>query len=118
MSGYSFHDCFHKYKPLLRQGVSGFTQLLRMICITGPWQLLTKGVSRKCATFMILMCIPSLVVCATLTLPGWVFQSPHQQAYYYFSLMLGQEPLRWLAYGLGACCTLFSLALPGTMDRN
>lgn len=118
MSEYFLCCRFHEPKTLVKRSFPGFAQLLWMILITGPWRLLTARISGKCATFMILMCIPSILVCATLTLPGLIFQSPHQQAYYYFALMLGQDPLRWIAFGLAACCTVFSLAMPGTIDQE
>ncbi len=87
-----------------------------MIAFTGPWRLVTARISAKCATLMILMCLPSILMCLALTLPGWIFQSPHQQGYYYFALVLGQDPLRWLAIALGAVCTVFSLAMPRAID--
>ena len=64
---------------------------------------------------MSLMCLPSLIFCLMLTVPGLIFQSPHQQAYFYFSKVLDEDPCRWIVLGLSAICTLMSLAVPATM---
>ena len=118
MFALSIRSHFPELRPTLKRGVSCAADLTRLVLVTGPSQLLTERISGKCAVLMILLCIPSLVVCAMLTLPGLMFQSPQQHAYYYFALMLGQTPLRWIAFSLAACCTVFSLALPATIDRK
>jgi len=96
----------------------GGLQLVRMILRTGPMRLLTSRISLKCAFLMVLLCIPSLVVCATMTLPGLIFQSPQQNTFYHFAIALGQDPWRWVALSLAAICTLFALAMPDTIDAN
>ncbi len=118
MSEYFLCCRYPATKAVAKQRFPGVLELLCMIAFTGPWRLLTARISGKCATFMILLCIPSLVVCATLLLPGWIFQSPHQQGYYYFGLMLGQDPLRWVAIFLAALCSIFSLAMPRAIDEG
>ena len=105
-------------KAVVRRRFPGILELLGMIVFTGPWRLLTSRISGKCAAFMVFMCLPSILVAITLLFPGWVFQSPQQQAYYYFGLTLGQEPLRWVAIVLAGVCTVFSLAMPGAIDER
>lgn len=118
MFAQSIRSHLPEFGPTLKRGASCAVGFTRMVLITGPTHLLTERISGKCALLMILLCIPSLIVCAMLTLPGLVFHSPQQHAYYYFALMLGQTPLRWIAFSLAASCTVFSLAMPATIDRK
>jgi hypothetical protein len=89
-----------------------------MILVTGPWRLVSSRISLKCAILMVLLCIPSFVVCATMTLPDLIFQSPQQNTCYHFAAALGQDPWRWVALSLATVCVLFSLALPDTIDAE
>lgn len=93
----------------------GLMLCLKLILFSGPKVLLTSQISGKCAAFMILLCAPSLLFCAILTLPAQIFQSPQQHAYYYFSLMLDEDPTRWIAMLLVGLCVILALALPATM---
>jgi len=83
--------------------------------ISGPKVLLTSRISGKCAFIMSLMCAPSLIFCLMLTVPALIFQSPHQQAYFYFSMVLNDDPYRWVVLALSGICTLLSLAVPATI---
>ncbi len=67
---------------------------------------------------MVLMCLPALLFCAMLTIPGWVFQSPDQQAYYQFSRVLNQDPTRWFVLTFVFVCALVSLAVPGALRET
>ncbi len=93
-------------------------QLLRLIFIAGPKVLINSQISGLCATAMILMCMPSFILCSMMTIPEMVFRSPDQHAYYYFAQLLNQDPTRWVVLALAAMCTLFSLALPATMPAK
>ena len=104
-------------KPLAKKRFPSPFRLLCLVLFAGPKRLLTERLSFKCAALMVLMCIPSLLICAMLTLPGLIFQSPHQQAYYYFSQMLVRDQLVWFVFGLTAACTVLSLAMPGMIDE-
>ena len=100
-------------------GFSGLRRFFLLTFISGPKVLLTSRISGKCAFMMSLMCAPSLIFCFMLTVPGLIFQSPHQQAYYYFSMVLDEDPYRWIVLTLAGLCSLMSLAMPATMrDTN
>ena len=89
---------------------------LTFIC--GPKLLLTSRISGKCAAIMTMMCTPSLLCCFILTIPGFIFQSPQQNAYFYFSKVLNEDPARWIVLLLAGTCTLMSLAIPATMTES
>lgn len=91
---------------------------LELTFICGPKLLLTSRISGKCAAIMTMMCIPSLFCCFILTIPGFIFQSPQQNAYYYFSKVLNEDPARWIVLLLAGTCTLMSLAIPATMSES
>lgn len=100
-------------------GLSKARRYLRFTFISGPKVLLTSRISGKCAVIMALMCSPSLLFCFILTVPGLIFQSPHQHAYFYFSQVLNADPARWIVLSLALACTIASLAVPATMvDPN
>ncbi|KAB2642649.1 MAG: hypothetical protein DVB26_01900 [Verrucomicrobia bacterium] len=90
--------------------------ILKLTFIKGPKVLLTSQISVKCAAAMMLMCMPALLLCAILTLPALLFDSPQQNAYFYFAKVLEQDPTRWLVLLLTGLCVLLSLALPATME--
>ncbi len=85
---------------------------LAMMFLNGPRQLLTSRISVKCAALMTAMCAPSLLFCALLTIPALIFNSPQQQAYFYFAKLVNEDPVRWLALALATLCAVFSLAVP------
>jgi len=98
----------------------GFRRVMHYLKLTffsGPKVLLTSQISIKCAASMIIMCLPALLFCTILTIPALVFQSPQQNAYFYFSGILNEDPTRWIVLVLTALCVILSLALPATMAR-
>lgn len=92
--------------------------MLWKIFIQGPRLLLTSRISVKCAAMMMALCMPSLLCCAILTIPAWIFQSPQQQAYFYFAKMLNEDPTRWLVLALAGLCTLLALAVPAALPSE
>jgi hypothetical protein len=88
--------------------------LLRLTLYVGPKLLLTSRLSGKSASMMIMLCAPALLCCAMLTLPALIFQSPQQQAYFYFAQVLNQDPIRWVGLTLALICTFIALAVPAT----
>lgn len=105
----------HKPKANRRGVLSLFFQGFILIFLKGPKMLLTSQISGLCGLLMILSCVPSLLYCAMLTIPGIVFNSPDQQAYFYFSKVLDDDPSHWIVLGVTGLSTLFALALPATM---
>ena len=92
--------------------------VLRLTFVSGPKELLTSRISLKCAILMGLMCLPALLFCAMLTIPELVFQSPDQQAYFYFAKVLNQDPTRWFVLAFVGLCALVSLAMPEAMRET
>jgi hypothetical protein len=90
-------------------------RFLRSVIFHGPKQLFTSRISSKCAGFMAALCAPSLLCCSLLTIPAFLFQSPEQQAYFYFSQMLNGDPAHWLVVFLAAVCAILALAVPALM---
>ena len=101
-------------KTATHPGLAGLMRYLRLIFITGPRLLFTTRISGKCAFIMMLMMVPSVLCCLMLTMPGIIFQSPQQQAYFYFAKMLENDPTRWIVLALAGVCSLISLAVPAT----
>ena len=97
---------------------NGIARLLRLSLISGPWLLLTSRLSTKNASLMMLLCAPALLLCGLLTLPALIFQSPQQQAYYYFGQILTQESVSWSILALTGFCTLTALAIPAMVPRR
>jgi hypothetical protein len=99
-----------RHLPQVRHG-------LKLIFIRGPKQLLTSRISAKCAAIMVLMCSPSLLFCALLTLPAMIFQAPYQNSYFYFARMLENDPSRWFVLALTGICAILSLLAPATLPE-
>ena len=101
-------------KSASRPGFENIRRYLRFVFIVGPKLLFTSRISGKCAFIMMLMIAPSLLCGLMLTMPGIIFQSPQQQAYFYFSKVLEDDPSRWIVLTLATLCSLLSLAVPAT----
>jgi hypothetical protein len=95
----------------------GIKRLLHITFISGPWLLLTSRLSAKTASLMIMLCVPALLFCALLTIPGALFDSPEQNAYYHFAKALDQDPTRWIILSVTGLCNLVALAVPATTGR-
>jgi hypothetical protein len=95
----------------------GLKRLLYITFISGPWLLLTSRLSAKAASLMIMLCVPALLFCGLLTIPGFLFESPEQHAYYQFAKALDQDPTRWIILAVTGLCTLMALAIPATTVR-
>lgn len=95
-------------------GINTLTRALRITFISGPWLLMTSRLSRKNASMMILLCAPALLFCGMMTIPELIFQSPQQQAYFYFSRVLNDDPVRWIGLVLAGICALIALAVPAS----
>ncbi len=86
------------------------------VMVDGPKRLFTSKISGKCAAWIALLCSPSLLACALLSLPALIFQSPSQNAYFHFGRVVEQDPTRWLVFALAAVCVLIAPTLPATME--
>jgi hypothetical protein len=90
---------------------------LATMILLGPQRLLTSRISRKCAALMVFLCSPSLLFAAALTIPALLFQSPNQQAYFYFGQLIQREPMNWLVMPLVAACALSALIMPAALPE-
>lgn len=109
--GRTLRNAASQVKPML-------LQLPRQAFITGPRVLLTSRITGKCAALMVLLLIPSFLSGMLLTLPKLIFQSPQQNAYFYFANVLDRDPSRWLPMGFAVACVLLALAIPASMPRQ
>lgn len=92
--------------------------LPRQAFITGPRVLLTSRITGKCAALMFLLLTPAILSGMFLTLPPLLFQSPQQNAYFYFANVLERDPSRWLPMGFAVASILLALAIPASMSRQ
>ena len=95
----------------------GIVRLLRLAFISGPWLLLTSRLSTKHASLMIMLCVPALLFSSMLIFPALIFQSPQQQAYFYFAQILNQDPTRWVILALTGFCAVTALAVPAMVPK-
>lgn len=116
-----FHGVLEATQQCLKNaashGLPHVKHYLWLTFISGPKLLLTSRISVPCAFFMGLMCSPALLLCSILTFPSLIFQSPQQNAYFYFSEVLEKDPTRWVVLLLSGVCALMSMAVPATMPR-
>lgn len=97
--------------------LKGIARLLRLTFICGPRLLLTTQLSAKNASLMILLCAPALLFCSMLIIPAMIFQSPQQQAYFYFAQILNQDPIRWVILAFAGVCAIMALAVPAMIPK-
>lgn len=100
------------------QAIPFLLKIPRLAFITGPRVLLTARITNKCAALMSLLLVTSLVSCLFILLPPVLFQSPQQNAYFYFAEILDRDPSRWLMVALSALCVLIALTIPAAMPRQ
>ncbi len=80
--------------------------------LSGPVRLLTARFDHRSAFFIVVLCVPALLVTALLTLPGYLFNSPQHNEYFEFANQLNEGADRWFALGLSACCCLLCFVIP------
>lgn len=96
----------------------GISHLLNLTFVCGPRLFLTTRLSAKNASLMILLCAPALLFCSMLIFPAMIFQSPQQQAYFYFAQILNQDPIRWIILAVAGVCAVSALAVPAMTPRS
>jgi hypothetical protein len=80
--------------------------------VDGPRHLLAGRFSTREGVFMSIAAVPALLAVAFLTVPGFLFSSPEQHAFYHFAQNLQNEVASLIPAGIGALSTLFSLRFP------
>jgi len=84
----------------------------RNILFTGPRILCTTRLNWRTARLMMMLCTPALLFCAVMTIPGLLFNSESQQAYFYWARFLSNDPTCMLMAAFAGLCAISSLALP------
>lgn len=100
------------------QAISLILKIPRLAFVSGPRILLTARITGKCAALMSLLLVTSLLSCLFILLPPVLFQSPQQNAYFYFAEILDRDPSRWFSVGLSVLCVLIALTIPAAMPRQ
>jgi hypothetical protein len=104
----------HVSKNAFRRSLPHLRRFFRLALIVGPKVLLTSRISFKCAVFMTLLCLPAMLFSLLMTIPALIFNSPQQQAYFYFAKVVEQDPVQWIAMLLTGFCALIALTVPAT----
>lgn len=110
MSLYLIPATPRRLRTFLFSGQSA-ARVLRLI-LSGPRHLITSGLTAKSAALMILLCIPTLLVVAMITLPGMLFTSQQNEAYHFFARNLNHDLNNWAVLAVVAAFSLASLAVP------
>jgi hypothetical protein len=100
-----------------KRATSGIISVLSLFS-NGISRLCNSRMDRKTAAIMTTMCVPALLFSAIMTIPGMVFQSPDQNAYYYFARTLENDPVRWIVLLLCGLCTVLSVTVPALDHDN
>lgn len=95
----------------------GTASLLRLI-LSGPRQLITTGLTFKSAALMILLCIPTLLVVAMITVPGILFSAQQNEAYHFFANNLNRDLNNGIVLTVMATFMLAAVMMPGITQRS
>ena len=80
--------------------------------IVGPRLVLTGRFSRREAAFIAVSALPALLGLAFITLPAFIFNSPDQNAFYYFGKCLEKDSAALIPMALGVVSSIFSFRFP------
>ncbi|MES2657868.1 MAG: hypothetical protein V4689_04575 [Verrucomicrobiota bacterium] len=103
------------FRNAFKSGVfslSTLRQLARLTFITGPRKMFTSRMSSRCATYIMLLCLPAIALFLAITLPPIIFQSPDQKAYFYFATTLSRDLSSGYILALSVLCMFVAMALP------
>ncbi|MEO5916331.1 MAG: hypothetical protein ABIS50_18985 [Luteolibacter sp.] len=87
-------------------------RLVRLTFITGPRALLTSRLSPRSASYIMLLCLPAIMLYLAMTVPSMLFQSPDQEAYFYFASSLNHDLSSGYMLALSVLCMFVALTLP------
>jgi hypothetical protein len=88
-------------KTLLRKIPAAIGHLVLETYVTRPLALLKGGIGKRTAWFMITGLLPLLLALAVILVPAMVFDSPQNQAYYFFARTLAFDPVSVLPILIG-----------------
>ena len=82
----------------------------------GPKQiarrLMNAKLSHRNSSYIMLLCIPAIVLVISTTVPTMIFQSPQQGAYFYFARTLSLDLSSGYILGLSVLCMFVAFVLP------
>lgn len=87
-------------------------EFFRSWFIDGPRLILQGRFTRREGIFMAVAAAPAILATLFLTLPGLVFDSPDQQAFFHFARGIQEEAISAFPIVLGAISSLCSLRFP------
>ncbi len=91
------------------------TGISRLAAFT-PRRMFTSRLSGRNAAILMMLCAPPLLLFAAMNVPALIFESPEQQAYFYFARSLNQELSSSFALWLAGLCLLFAMLLPAPRE--
>jgi hypothetical protein len=118
MSHFISNPQLSRVQSSAKTGAPYLLGVLKDTFICGPRVLFTSRIDGKCAAAMAMMCSPALLFALIHTIPAILFQSPQQNAYFYFSGMLEQDSSRWYVLVAAGVCAILSLSMPATMPDS
>lgn len=77
-----------------------------------PKRMFTSSLSFRNAALLTLLCMPPLLLFAATCLPSLIFNSPDQNAYFYFARGLNHDLTGSVSLWMAALCLILALALP------
>jgi len=77
-----------------------------------PRRLFTSQPDLRNAIIIMMLCAPALMLFVGTTVPTMVFESPEQQAYFYFASIFSQDLSSNFFFVFAALCMVIALALP------
>ncbi|HEY1120015.1 MAG TPA: hypothetical protein VGE67_00380 [Haloferula sp.] len=80
--------------------------------IDGPRLLLTGRFSHREAAFIAISAIPALLALGCIMLPAYLFDSPQQNAFYYFGQCLKGESIGLIPMIFGVISSIFGFRFP------
>lgn len=80
--------------------------------IEGPRLLLTGRFTHREATFIAISALPALLGLGFITLPAYLFDSPAQNAFYYFGQCLKSEDTALIPMAFGVISSVFGFRFP------
>ena len=92
--------------------LKGLQCFARLAFVTGPRKLFRSKLSTRSSSFIMLLCIPAIALFISATVPELIFQSPQQEAYFYFARTLSQDLSNGFVLALSVICMMFAFVLP------
>jgi hypothetical protein len=92
--------------------LTGFRRLAGLVLVSGPRKILSSRLSTRSSSFIMLLCVPAIVLFVLATVPTMIFQSPEQAAYFYFARTLSQDLSGGIVLALSALCMIFAFVVP------